>query len=236
MNVNCYSKRALDISVNKTFEIEDFLFKVWSFFKRSHIYKFKQFENMCLNNLYLVLKTLILSAHFDNNECARINLGLVYYFMFKKYKLAKELMNIKYKSIHRFSYHFCLYLIHFNLKNKNRQTLINAFQCCKSAAEEGDLNAGNFLSVIYFNTYKYKKAFFWAYICAQKNHAAACNNLGHLYEDGIGTKINLSKALKYYIQASKLGNESGKKNMVRLLTDKHLHPNKYHNFTIKHEC
>ena len=57
-----------------------------------------------------------------------------------------------------------------------------------------------------------KKAFFWYSKACKNNFPAACNNLAHYYELGIGCKKNLSVALKLYRKASELGDNNGKSN------------------------
>ena len=66
----------------------------------------------------------------------------------------------------------------------------------------------------YHNIYK---KFYWYSKAAEKNHAAACNNLANMYERGEGCQKDIYKALELYKKSSDLGDSLGRKNYKLLL-------------------
>ena len=61
--------------------------------------------------------------------------------------------------------------------------------------------------------YNPKKAVYWYTKASLQNHAAACNNLAHHYELGIGCQKNLNKAFALYKKSAELGYQLGKNNL-----------------------
>jgi TPR repeat protein len=62
----------------------------------------------------------------------------------------------------------------------------------------------------------YDRAFFWFKSALDKGHSMAANNLGVIYEQGLGVKKDINLALKYYRQAASQKNPLALKNLERL--------------------
>ncbi|CDG22958.1 putative Beta-lactamase [Xenorhabdus poinarii G6] len=66
----------------------------------------------------------------------------------------------------------------------------------------------------------YHEAFKYYLLAAEKGNAVALNNLGYLYEQGLGVKQNYTKALDYYNKAIRSENpKTALHNLSRLYLD-----------------
>lgn len=92
-------------------------------------------------------------------------------------------------------------------------------------ANAGDHKAQANLGYVYLNGWKgipqnYKKALIWYKKAAEGNIAGAQNNLGHMYEHGLGVRKNLEEAINWYRQAAKQNDSFGQYNAGILLLEK----------------
>lgn len=71
----------------------------------------------------------------------------------------------------------------------------------KKACDSGNLDACGWLTEIYYKQNKFFDAFETASKTCNAGHAAGCQSLGFLYENGQGTRISLDKAAEFYGKA-----------------------------------
>ncbi len=69
-------------------------------------------------------------------------------------------------------------------------------------AEENDINAQVMLHDHYYDLEKYEEALFWAREAAKLGDAFAQNNLGFMYDNGLGTEENKKLAYQWFLKAS----------------------------------
>lgn len=62
----------------------------------------------------------------------------------------------------------------------------------------------------------YDRALYWFKMALDKGSSMAANNLGVIYEKGLGIKKDIKLALKYYQQAASQNNALAQKNLERL--------------------
>jgi TPR repeat protein len=62
----------------------------------------------------------------------------------------------------------------------------------------------------------------WYRKAAEQGHAGAQNNLGVMYENGLGVTQDHSQALSLYKKGSELGDANAKENYERLLEERQL--------------
>lgn len=86
-------------------------------------------------------------------------------------------------------------------------------------AENGNRESMYKVATFYFNNNFFAFAFFWMQKSAKLGYVPAMSELGNYYRKGIGTKVNVKKAHKWLIKASK--NDS--KNAVNLLVSDYLY-------------
>ncbi len=101
----------------------------------------------------------------------------------------------------------------------------SAHQQLLNAADAGDLNAQLSLGYIYLYgegdiAPDYNKAFHYYNLAANQNNHVAINNLGSLYYSGIGTTVDIAKAMDLFEKAHKFGNIEAAVNLAFLyMTD-----------------
>lgn len=104
-----------------------------------------------------------------------------------------------------------------------------SYKLFRPLAEQGDLEAQNYLGVQYYLglgvAKDYKKAVEWYEVAAKKGHADAQRNLGDMYLNGHGVNQDEFKAYVWYFASSQQGNESAKPRLDVLASDNNLSPN-----------
>lgn len=101
----------------------------------------------------------------------------------------------------------------------------------KKAANDGDSRAASYLSYIYKEgisgvDVNYDKAFKWKYTAAHPDKSSAIGRenfltLAPYYEKGLGTKVNLVQAYKYYTLSGSAGSE-GKYRVAKQMTPEQI--------------
>lgn len=86
----------------------------------------------------------------------------------------------------------------------------------RMAADRGDSSAQTNLGNIFAEEGQFSEALKWFRLAAKQNDPVALFNLGTFYEDGNGVEIDLKKALNYYREAVKFGDEESKAEVERL--------------------
>lgn len=66
---------------------------------------------------------------------------------------------------------------------------------------------------------RFQKALYWYEKAGQQGHAAALNNIGHIYECGIGVPRDCHKAFPYFQKAANEGNSVAKHNLAQMYLD-----------------
>ncbi len=84
-------------------------------------------------------------------------------------------------------------------------------------AEGGDVSAQYNLGVIFEDYLKdYDQAFYWTEKAAVQGDADAQIRLALMYEDGIGTAVDVEKAVLFYRRSAEQGNVHGQSNLADL--------------------
>ena len=97
-----------------------------------------------------------------------------------------------------------------------------AMKWYKKSADQGNRVAQCNLGIIYDGTYgpyrytNYEKAIYYLKKSAEQDYAPALNQLGYLYETGLGGELDINKAYEYYLKSARLGNIYGERNANRL--------------------
>lgn len=91
----------------------------------------------------------------------------------------------------------------------------------KRAADSGEVEAQNYLGNLYFNGDKvyqnYEQAFYYLIRSAEHRNAEAQLRVGLMYQLGLGTKIDLAKARKWFELSHKAGNAIAGENLAGIL-------------------
>jgi TPR repeat protein len=95
-----------------------------------------------------------------------------------------------------------------------------AVQPCTVAAEQGDLNAQNWLGLIFFKgkgvAQDYKQSFKWRRLAAEQGDSVAQFNLGRMYELGLGVEQDYGRAIFWYRKSIDQGNADAQYSMASL--------------------
>ncbi len=105
----------------------------------------------------------------------------------------------------------------------------SAFKLWLPRAEEGDLDAQNYLGIHYYMGLgikrDYKQALEWYGRAAEAGHPDAQSNYGDMINYGLGMPKDNYKAFVWYFAASQQGNGKAKKNIDIIATSGNLSPN-----------
>ena len=105
----------------------------------------------------------------------------------------------------------------------------SSYKLFKALAEQGDLDAQNYLGVQYFlglgTSKDHKKAVEWYQQAAEKGHPDAQRNLGDMIMNGHGIKQDFYRAYIWYFASSQQGSESARTRLEALASGNKLTPN-----------
>ena len=99
-----------------------------------------------------------------------------------------------------------------------KENKLSPEELCRKA-DAGDVNAQLDAGYMYLygvdgEKVDYGKALHYYTLAAQQKNAAALNNLGSLYFNGLGTPINYKKAIQYFDEATQLGSNDAAVNLA----------------------
>ncbi|MEG2787574.1 MAG: tetratricopeptide repeat protein [Romboutsia sp.] len=120
------------------------------------------------------------------------------------------------------------------ISEKNREANLKEFIIlCKKSALQGNSTAQYILGVLYqsgiegieeyldlkipnnivFETYDMKKSIYWFEKSSKQGDSNSQNNLGYIYEKGLGVDIDYKKAMYFYKKSASQGDEIGQCNL-----------------------
>ena len=99
-----------------------------------------------------------------------------------------------------------------------KESKLSPEELCRKA-DAGDVNAQLDAGYMYLygvdgEKVDYGKALHYYTLAAQQKNAAALNNLGSLYFNGLGTPVNYKKAIQYFDEATQLGSNDAAVNLA----------------------
>lgn len=78
----------------------------------------------------------------------------------------------------------------------------------KIGAEKGYATAQHALAAVYNTIEHYKDALQWYTRAAEQDEPSACEGLGYLYQNGLGTNVDAAQAIRWYKKGASLGNSN----------------------------
>jgi hypothetical protein len=114
------------------------------------------------------------------------------------YKLPTENLYCNIKKIFLYTFLILISFNNFSLSDLSEDAVDELIL----KAEENDINAQYLLHDHYLDLEKYEEALFWGKEAAKLGNAFAQNNLGFMYDNGLGTEENKKLAYQWFLKAS----------------------------------